>query len=351
MMRVLLYPTVVLALAATLVATLYAGVNGQATTEATHVLTAAREALGGEKKLSAIKTFTATGRTRQIRGNNLVPIEFEINCELPDRFVRTDEFPAQDTGPATLGFNKDELIQFPPPPPGGGRTGGPPAALAGRAGQAPPPNGERGGTPSPESGGRGGPPPLSPAQQRVTSVKQDFVRLTLGIFATSFASYPLTFTYAAEGEAPEGKADILDVKGPANFSARFVVQRDTHLPVMLMWQLPATNVVLRIPGQPMPGPLAPGAVIVDAPAPPATAASQEDRDKYAATIATLRRQALTQAKPIDYRVYYADFRDVDGVKWPFRLRRAIAGETIEETTFDRIRINAKIDPRKFEAPK
>jgi len=182
-------------------------------------------------------------------------------------------------------------------------------------------------------------------------VKQDFIRLTLGMFATSFPSYPLTFTYAAEGEAPEGKADILDVTGPANFSARFVVQRETHLPVMLMWQMPATNVVLRIPGQPMPNPLPPGAVIADAPSPPATTASQEDRDKYAATIATLRRQALTQAKPIDYRVYYGDFRDVDGMKWPFRLRRAIGGETIEETTFDRIRINTKIDPRKFGAPK
>ena len=67
--------------------------------------------------------------------------------------------------------------------------------------------------------------------------------------------------------------------------------------------------------------------------------------------ATVRRQALTQAKPIDYRIYYADFRDVDGMKWPFRLRRAIAGETIEETTFDRIRINAKIDPKKFEVRK
>jgi len=171
------------------------------------------------------------------------------------------------------------------------------------------------------------------------------------MFAASFPSYPLTFKYAAQGEAPEGKADILDVTGPANFSARFVVQRDTHLPVMLMWQIPATNVVFRIPGQPMPSPLPPGALTVDAPAPPAATASQEDRDQYAAAIATLRRRTLTQAKPIDYRVYYGDFRDVEGLKWPFRLRRAIAGETIEETTFDRIRINAKINPRKFEAPK
>jgi hypothetical protein len=39
------------------------------------------------------------------------------------------------------------------------------------------------------------------------------------------------------------------------------------------------------------------------------------------------------------------------VRWPFRIKRAMAGETIEETTFDRIRINAKIDPKKFETTK
>ena len=173
----------------------------------------------------------------------------------------------------------------------------------------------------------------------------------LGMFAASFPSYPFTFKYAAQGEAPEGKADLLDVTGPDNFPARLVVQRDTHLPVMLMWQVPATNVIVRIPGQPLPDPVPPGAVIVEAPAPPANNASQEDRDQYATTVGNLRRQALVQAKPVEYRMYYGDFRDVNGLKWPFRIRRAVAGETTEETTFDRIRINAKIDPRKFEVPK
>src|SRR5881396_4279764 len=122
-MRVLGYAIVVAALASTLHDT----VHGQAT-EATQVLAAAREALGGEKNLSAVKTFVATGRTRQVRGNNLVPIEFEINCELPDKFVRKDEIPAQDTDPTTRGFSGDTLIQVPPPGSGrgGGRPGGPP---------------------------------------------------------------------------------------------------------------------------------------------------------------------------------------------------------------------------------
>src|SRR6266498_1835480 len=98
--------------------------------DAALVLGAAREALGGEKKLSAVRSFTATGRTRQLRGNNLVPIEFEINCELPDKFVRKDEIPAQDTDPTTRGFSGDVLIQIPPPGAGrgGGRPGGPPPA-------------------------------------------------------------------------------------------------------------------------------------------------------------------------------------------------------------------------------
>jgi hypothetical protein len=231
------YFGVVLGLAAALSLT----VSGQLIDAGT-VLGAARAALGGEKKLSDVKTFVATGRTRQIRGNNLVPIEFEINCELPDRFVRTDQIPAQDTDPTVTGFNGDELIQVPPlstgrgvgaAPGPGGRAAGPPPANAGG----------RGGAPSPD-GGRAG-PPLTPAQQRVVAVKQDFARLTLGMFATSFASYPLTFKYAAQGEAPEGKADILEVAGPANFSARLVVQRETHLPVILIWQEPATNVVPR----------------------------------------------------------------------------------------------------------
>jgi len=97
------------------------------TPDAAQVMASAREALGGEKKLSAVRSFVATGRTRQIRGNNLVPIEFEINCELPDKFVRKDEIPAQDTDPTTRGFNGDTLIQVPPPGAGRGgpRAGGP----------------------------------------------------------------------------------------------------------------------------------------------------------------------------------------------------------------------------------
>lgn len=271
--------------------------------DAARVLAAAREALGGEARLSAVKNFVATGRTRQVRGDNLVPIEFEILCELPDKYVRKDEIPAQESGPTSIGFNADELIQQPAPPP-------PPA-------------------------GREGAPGPQPAQldamrkARVAGVKQDFVRLTLGMFAASHSAYPVTFTYVGQAEAPQGKADVIDVKGPSNFAVRLFVNSQTHLPIMVSWQAPSPPMRGMPPGRGAPpGPTAPPPGSAAAPPGPAAGGPPP--------------------APVEYRIYYGDYRDVDGMQWPFRVRKATGPDTTEETTFDRFRINTKIDPKKFE---
>jgi hypothetical protein len=268
------------------------------------VLSAARQALGGEKKLSAVKSFTATGRTRQVRGENLVPIEFEIFVELPDKYLRKDEIPAQESGPTASGFNGETWLQDPPP----AAAPTPPPAPAGPAG-----------------------PPRNPAAARVATLKQDFARLTLGMFASSFSAYPLTFTYVGEAEAPQGKADVLDAKGPNNFTIRLFINKETHLPIMVSWTPPAP--AGRGPGR---GP---------APAPPgAPAAPAAGRGAPPAGVPPA-------PAPVENRLYFADYRDVDGMQFPFRLRRAVGADTIEETTFDRFRINAKIDSRKFDVRK
>jgi hypothetical protein len=292
---------------------------------ASAILVEARKALGGAA-LDGLKTLTASGRTRRVRGNNLVPIEFELGIELPDKYYRKDEFPAEETDPTSLGFNGDSLIQTPAP-------------IAG------PPPGAR----------PGGPPPPTPAQieaqrkARVTGVKQDFVRVALGMFAASFETYPLTFAFAAQAEAPQGKADVLDVAGAGSFKLRLLIHSESHLPIMVSWQLPPTNVIMRVPGQPPPASIAPGAVVVEAPAPPAATATPEEKDAYAKTVQGL--QAKARATPVEHRLYYADYRDVNGLKLPFRLRRAIGADTTEETTFDRYQVNGKIDPRRFQIVK
>jgi hypothetical protein len=170
----------------------------------------------------------------------------------------------------------------------------------------------------------------------------------LGLLPASLETYPLTFGYAAQAAAPQGTADVLDVRGAGNFAARLFLASDTKLPIMISWQAPPTAVLVRTPGGAAPPSVPPGAVIVDAPAPPA-GATPEATAEYTKQVAALRQKA--QATPVEYRIYYADYRDVDGVKLPFRLRRAIGADTTEETTFDRFRLNTKIDPRKFAVPK
>lgn len=273
------------------------------------VMAAARTALGGEAKIAAVKTFIATGRTRQVRGENIVPVEFEIQAELPDKYSRRDEFPAQDAGPVIAGFAGDQLVLIPRPNP-----------------PQPPP-------------GAPAPPPQAFENQmraRLMQNKQDFARLMLGMFAGSTPAFPLTFAYVGQAEAPQGKADVLDVKGPANFAGRLFVA-ENGLPIMFSWQgaAPQGPQGARIGPGAQAAPAAPGSPAAGgAPAPPAPPG--------AAAPAAARPTA-----PPEQRLFFADYKDVDGLKLPFRIRRAAGAETTEETTFDRYRINAKVDPRRF----
>jgi hypothetical protein len=249
------------------------------------LLAAAREALGGHDRLAAVRSFVATGRTRQVQGDNLLPIEFQMSWEAPDKYVRTDEFPTQDRGPVTAGFNGTALIGTPPP----ARQGAP----ATRGASPPPP----------------GPGPAGGPDGQLTTMKEDLARLMLGLFAGSISTLPLRFKYAGIAEAPQGQADVLEATGPGAFVARFFVDRATHLPIMVSWQ-----------GAPR-GPRGLG---------PRAAGPPPDT-------------------PVESRLYFADYRAVDGLRWPFRIRRAVGSEPAEETNFDGFRINVKIDPRRFEA--
>jgi hypothetical protein len=296
-------------------AILHGGGQAPATDErAAKVLADTRTALGGEAKLAAVKSFTTTGRTRRVQGDNLVPIEFEILVELPDKYLRKDEVPAQESDPTTIGFNGPNLVQIPAP-----------VAPEPRPGMPAPPPGQF----------------EAMLKTRALTARQDFARLMLGLFATSTEAYPLTFKYIGQAEAPQGKAHVLEATGENNFKIKYFVHMESSLPLMVSWTAPArpTTPMRTAPstGEPAPpsrgaAPQAPGA----APAAPAPAAPSSPGPAAAAP---------------ENRLYLADYRDVDGIKLPFRLRRGIGTNTTEETTFDRFRLNPKIDPRRFEVRK
>src|SRR5262245_15511363 len=144
-----------------------------------------REALGGEKKLSAITALTVTGQSTRVNGDVAGPaLDFEMAMQLPDKYMKKETAGVINGTPLTMtsGFNGPDLIEIMDQPP---MMGGGGAAFIRMSG----------------SGGRMGMPqtPEQQAENRKISLlasRQEFARITLGMFATSFKGYPLTFTYA-----------------------------------------------------------------------------------------------------------------------------------------------------------
>jgi len=322
--------------------------------DANQLLAGARTALGGDK-LAAVKTLTAMGRTvRTNQAGNTVENEFELALELPDKYLMRSVMMAMGNMSIyrNTGFNGGQAIEEIDRPPSlsGGtffmRVSGP-------------------------GGGAVDPEKMTPDQKaefdqkRLLANKKEFAKLALGMFAASPAAYPLELSDGGQAESADGKADVIDVKGEGGFAARLFIDSQTHLPLMLSW-MDKEPLVMQMggPGGGAPGPGGAGAVTmtmsggggvaagapVHAPAGGSTM-SQEDRDKMMKDLDARRKDAESKLRTVEYRVFYADYKEVGGVQWPHRIQRAIDGKTTEEMTFDTIKVNPKIDAKKFQVSK
>ena len=181
--------------------------------------------------------------------------------------------------------------------------------------------------------------------------------------------------HVGTGEAPRGKADVLDARSDG-VTLRYFISAGT-CQIMVTWRPPAPprdprdRVAAGCSGAPSaPGrlrlrrqgrdpatrcarPPAAGRQPPPASAPPVRRGGRGcDAARYGTPGgAAAQGQTGRQRSASQFRVYFADYRDVDGLQFPFRIRRATGADTTEETTFDRFRVNPKIDPKKFEVRK
>lgn len=292
------------------------------------VLADMKAALGGEDKVAAVKTLTATGRTlRTNAAGTTSENEFELAMELPDKYMMRSVLANMGTMSVyrNAGFNGGGLINLIDQPPtlGGGGGG---LVMVRAAGAS-----SGGAAPTPEQ-------QAETSRLLLLAQKRDFARLAIGLFGSSYAGYPLEFSYGGEAEAADGKAWVVDARGADDFRARLFVDAKTHLPLMQSWMAPEPLMMTQNisrgggagPGQPM---------------------SQEARDKMMADMEAQRKTAEASRKMVEYRIYYSNYRAVNGVKLPHTLQRSIDGKPTEEMAFEQFRINPKIDARKFEVTK
>lgn len=255
--------------------------------KAADLLAQARAALGGEKRLADVKGLSCAGTVNRAMGDRQISGEVTIDLQLPDKMLRTDSIsPMGDSALVVteLGINGDTLLRST-------KTVNAPPGMIIR-------------TPPPPAKG-------SDAEaQALRNSRAELARFTVALLLSAPPSVPIEFAYAGEAESPDGKADVLDLKGPNSFVAKLFLDKSSHRPLMLTYRGVAPRMIVQRSDGPPPSAGAPR----DLPAPPAPEA-------------------------VDINVYFDDYRTVDGVLLPHHISRAIGGETNEEWTFKTMKVN------------
>jgi hypothetical protein len=226
--------------------------------DAAAILARARQALGGEAMLSGIRSLRLDGLW-WINGMASCYGPRLVVFELPARFVQHDALPEPDgegaecgnTPPTTFrrGFAGDEVIH----------------EARGASGDAP-------------SG--------DPLDEKHRSVQY-----LLPLFASSFASYPLSFTYTGQQSIAGRASDVIDALGPDGFVFRLFIDLKTHLPALLTWM--ATTPRFGID--------------------PASGLPKAEA-----------------RQPVAYRMSIGDYKRTNGVNWPRRFRVQVNTRVVDE---------------------
>jgi hypothetical protein len=259
------------------------------------LLAQARAALGGERSLNKVQGLSAAGMYQRDMGDRQLSGEITIDLQLPDKMLRTES--ARPMGDATIellqGVNGDQVLRH-------SRTiGGGPGMMIRIAPPAAGPDGDA---------------------QAVRNQRADMARFALAFLLTSPAAVPLEYTYGGEAEAEDGKADVVDAKGPGHFTARLFFDKKTHRPLMIAYRGAAPRMVVQTQRG-------------DAPRPAAGAASEH----------------LPLPQVVDIQLFLDDYKNVDGILLPHHFSRSVDGKPTEEMTFKSIKLNPAFKADAFSA--
>jgi outer membrane lipoprotein-sorting protein len=324
-MRVLTAAFIALVIALVAAATM----SAQGANRATDVMATARKALGG-KKVDEVKTLSVEAVVQRNVGSMQISSDVEILVELPDKYLRTDQpnSPGVMMAGMSTGFNGDKSLA-----PAVG-TIGPGGGMVIRMGPTGPATDAP--KPTPEEQAR-------MEQMMVRNAKTDLSRLMLGWFATAHPGLNVEYAFAGEAESPDGRAFVIDAKNADGFAARLFVDMQSGLPLMVTYKAPQRQMVTSGGPRAVGG----GNTIVQS----NTQGRQltDDERKKMQEDAQKQIEQLRNQPPVlvDYTIFFEDWRSVDGVRFPHKMRRAVGSDVTEEWTINKVRINPKIDAKKF----
>ncbi len=283
--------------------------DAQKAARAQELLKQARAAIGSDK----VKSLSIVGTHQQKVGENETSGDLELEMLLPDKFLKSSVIsPIANIEITRLEVLNGETVWTDVQnnaPTGGGfvfRTMGGPTA--------------------------------SPEQQKAQQnfIRQEWTRLLLGILGQAPTSVTLECSYAGEAEAPDGVADVIEVKSKAiGLSAQLFLDQKTHRPLMLSYQgrkAPAMRMMTRQishgEGDKKKTP--------------------EEMEKEAKEMQA-KAQAAAAAEPlVETQLRFEDYRAEGGITLPHRISRTVDGQVTEEWQLTKFKINPTIKADKFE---
>jgi hypothetical protein len=291
-------------------------------TKAAEVLAKTRQALGGSK-IDELKALSVEASTQRNLAQMQMSIEVELWVEMPDKYLKTEMSSGAMSMTMSTGFNGENAIM----PAGASMSG--PGTMVIRMGPGGPIHGDS--------------PTLTDEQKAeinaasLRSARSELSRMMLGWFGMAHPALRAQYTYAGEAESPDGKAHVIDVKDGDGFEARLFIDQNNYLPLMVTYKGRQPRMVTsRVPAggrasQPQMGQLT----------------DDERRKLQDDTEARIKRELADQPL-VEFSMFFDDWREVDGLQFPHVMRRGTGGETTEEWTVSKVKVNPTIDAKKFE---
>jgi hypothetical protein len=322
--------TVLLSLLLAVLLPLAALAQGKTDAKAQDILSKARKAIGSEDKLKGLQSLSVSGKALQSFGQMTNESELLVELLVPDK-IRIST--ASQRGERIQVMNgatvwNDFIASVDAGGPGGLRMMGGP--------------------------GMGGNNPQAREEQD-NRQKAEIVRLTLGWLLTAPSAFPLEFTYAGEATAPDGKADVLDVTGPGNFTARMFFDQASHHLLMLTYMGKDFRQMMRLRGPGQGGQAGqnrpPGFLSREEleKLPPEERAKKEAEQRAAREkMQAEMREAMAKLPDVEFRWSFGEYKSVNGINLPHRLIKATGDQTTEEWEITKVKVNAQIKPDRFE---
>ncbi len=269
---------------------------------AQEVLAQARSAMGNKGELPAVTSLAVGASVRRV----IPAVGMELNSEvlldflLPDKYRRTENI---TVGPVTrtvsMGFNGADLLY----------DDGGAAAMTGMDPKAPGPM----------------------RDQIMKSLKEDLFRMAIILSLAPPSNLACTVTSGGVAEAPDGKADVVDVKGPDKLNLRLFFDSTSHRLLLATYQTESID--------PEQMKALTQKAIQKAQADPANAAkvAQEMREET----------EKMPKKTITVQMHFSDPKAFGAVTLPSKMSVEGGPQGVEEWTFSSVKLNPPIKPEHF----